>query len=174
MLAKGELDCHASLAVRLRRAEKKILQNVVSYSASQKASAAERCEAATSAKARSDDGEVAGGSQTFHISSVSTTAGEQEFVRVNDGVQVYGTEVERAACDAEFFESVRRGDCRTGASQKLADEQPNVAVSLSESQVVSEIASLDINTSGESEHPVSAADGAGLESSMACVDVSSL
>jgi len=174
LLAKGELDCHASLAVRLRRAEKKILQNVVSYSASQKASAAERCEAAASSKAWSDDGEVAGGSQTFHISSVSTTAGEQEFVRVNDGVQVYGTEVERAACDAEFFESVRRGDCRTGvsqvASQKLADEQPNVAISLLESQVVSEIASLDINTSGESEHPVSAAD----ESSTACVDVSSL
>ena len=164
--------------MRLRRAEKQILQNVVSYSASQKASAVERCEEVAAARARSDDGEVAaGGSQPFHISSVSTTAGEQAFVRINDGVQVYGTEAERAASDAEFFESVRRGDCRTGvcqiASHKPADE-PNLAVSSLESQVVSEMTSLDINTSGETDHPVAAADDAGLESSTACVDVNSL
>lgn len=126
--------------MRLRRAEKKILHSVVSYSALQKASAAERCEQAV-ADLQSDDTDVASSSQPFHISSVPIVTGEQEFVRINDGVQVYGTEAARAASDAEFFESVRRGDYRTSCcpsgeyrasccpsgNDKRADEQSSAA-----------------------------------------------
>jgi len=182
LLAKGDLDCHALLAVRLRRAEKKILHSVVSYSALQKASAAERCEQAA-AELQNDDADVASASQPFHISSVPTVTGEQEFVRINDGVQVYGTEAERAASDAEFFESVRRGDCRASHSQssdsKPADEQSSAA-SL-ESNVASDLTLLDIRTCSESggivsDCPVSTADSGdtGIDVSPASVDVNSL
>jgi len=138
--------------VRLRRAEKKILHNVVSYSASQKASAAERYEQAA-ADSQNDDAEIAYSSQSFHISSVPTVTGEQEFVRVNDGVQVYGTEMERAESDAKFFDSVRRGEFHTHAavcenSDCGPSEQQNPAVSL-ESKIAGDLTSLDIRTSGE-------------------------
>ena len=148
----------------------------MSYSASQKASAAERFELAA-AMSHSDDGEAAGSSHPFHVSSVSTVAGEQEFRRSSDGVQAYGTEAERAASDARFFESVRRGDCLVGLNQissfKAADEQ-SLAASL-ESKVATDLTSLDITTSSESDCPVSTADDAGLDAgSTAGVDVNSL
>lgn len=143
MLARGDMDIHSSLAVKLRRAEKKILHNVVAYSASQKGSAAERCEE-FAAQSPGGAAEVWGGSPSFYISSVPTATGEQEFVRINDGVQVYGTDVERAASDVEFFESVRRGDYRTGCSQN--SDLP-VAV---ESKIESDLTSLDIRTLSDS------------------------
>jgi len=108
---------------------------------------------------------------------VSTVAGEQEFVRINDGVQVYGTEAERAASDAEFFESVRRGDCRTGVYQigdyKPADDRSSAVASL-DSTVASDLASLDVRTSDDAVSPAAATDDAGFDASAACVDVSSL
>lgn len=142
LLAKGDLDSHASLAVRLRRAEKRILENVVSYSASQKASAADRWQQ-SSAEVRNDyNVNVACGSQSLHVSSHVTAAGHQQFVRVNDGPQVYGTDVERARRDAEFFESVRRGDYHSDHGQSNDQNQTECAVE-------SEFMSLDIRTSVE-------------------------
>jgi len=177
LLSKGDLDCHASLVVRLRRAEKRILHNVIAYSAAQKTSAAERYEQSvvatiTTRSSQTEDGadslsaemmDSKESSSSFHISHVSTATGEQEFVRVSDGVQVYGTETERTDSDAKFFESVRRGDYRTvGIGQpdshnKPANGQSPPAVSL-ESEVMSDLASLDVNSRtacGESGCPVS-------------------
>ena len=137
--------------MRLRRAEKKILHNVVLYSASQKASAAERCELAAAAL-HDDDAEIAGSSQSFHISSVPTATGEEEFVRVNDGVQVYGTEAERAAGDVKFFESIRHGDYRTVHCES-SDYKPDDELSSTEplvSKLASDLTSLDTVTSRES------------------------
>jgi len=117
LLCHGEMDSHASLAVRLRRAEKKILHNVTLYSASQKASASQRCQQSESAT----DDDV---KSSFHISSLSTVTGEQEFVRIDSGTPVYGTDEQRAASDAEFFESARRGDYQSAATSH--DTQPDL------------------------------------------------
>jgi len=182
MLAKGDLDSHASLAVRLRRAEKRILENVVSYSALQKATAAERWQQSlTEVRNDGDDTDIASGSRPFHVGSSSTVAGEQEFVRVDDGTQVYGTDAERAERDAEFFESVRRGDyhnmrCQSGDRRTGDDENQTVPV---ESAVERDFMSLDIRTSVESgctptDFPASAteSDDTDLDKSLAGVSVS--
>jgi len=140
-----------------------------------KASAAERYQQAT-AELDNDDTDITDGSHSFHISSVPTATGEQEFVRINDGVQVYGTEVERAASDVRFFESVRRGDYHTGSEHRFADEQnPDDPV---ESNITDDLTSLDIRTSDESgravpDGPVSVAEteNVGIE---VCAGVSSL
>lgn len=171
---KGDLGCHESLVVRLRRAEKKILHTVVSYSAAQKASAAARCEE-LAAELQNDEAEIAAGSRPFHITSVPTATGEQEFVRINDGTQVYGSAAERAASDAEFFESVRRGDYHQTSSCKPADGQD---LSL-ESKVTSDLTSLDIRTSSEpgdtlSDCAVSAAETDDICDSTTDVDINAL
>jgi len=153
---KGDLDCHSSLAVRLRRGEKKILENVVLYAASQKASAVERCEQAAASRLQQDNegDESTSGSRPLHVSCTSTDAGEQEFVRVDGGTPVYGTDAERAASDAEFFESVRRGDfhrhavpCQSGGDLQPEDGEQNPAVAY-ESEISDDLTRLDVRTSG--------------------------
>ena len=113
-------------------------------------------------------------------SSVTTAAGEQEFSRVKDDDDgtppVYGTDLERARHDAEFFESVRRGDFR----HQSGDRQPDQDRTPSEdSPVETDFMSLDIRTSVEPggalpDSPIAAAaetDDADLDKSLADVSV---
>ena len=113
---------------------------MVSYSASQKASAADRCQQAADAVA-TDDAETSD-CWPFHVGG-STATGEQTFVQETDDAGVFASEAERAAADAEFFESVRRGDFHTinRDASPAADELRS-----SESKVAADLAALDVRT----------------------------
>jgi len=152
----------------------------VSYSASQKASAAERWQQSAASEVHNNGGsaEVTFGSRPFHISSTTTIAGEQEFVRVDDGTPVYGTDTERARSDAEFFESVRRGDYRSLHCES-GERQPSDDQRQTESPVETDFMSVDTRTSVESggapsDFPSSAAESndTDLDESLAGVTIS--
>lgn len=125
MLSKENLSVHARLALRLRRAEKVILCNVMRYAGHKKQSCVESC-ACGAAHECGDDEQV-------RVVDVPPATGEEEFVRV-EGVRVYGSMEERVALETEFRNSVLRGDYRT-KTDKESESESGVVVSQSQSEI---------------------------------------